>query len=63
MLLKDKLRHIKTFKSLFEQNPFELGSTKLEVVRGMPLPLTVLETVLDWQELEAREGAEAKKGA
>ena len=35
MLLQYKLRHIKNFKSLFEQNPFELGSTKLDVVRGI----------------------------
>ena len=36
-LLKDELRHIKNFKSLFKQNRFHLGSSKLEVIRHAPL--------------------------
>ena len=33
-LLKDKLRHIKIFKSL-SKNQFQSGSTKLEMVRAL----------------------------
>lgn len=36
-LIKDKLRHIKYFNSLFEQNLLASGSAKLEVVRNTPL--------------------------
>ena len=33
-MLKSKLRHIKIFKSLFEQTSIQLGSTKPKVVRN-----------------------------
>lgn len=36
-LLKDKLRHIKHFKSLFEQKSILIGNATLEVIRKAPL--------------------------
>ena len=35
--LKDTLRRVKNFKSLFKQNRFHWGSSTLEVVRHAPL--------------------------
>lgn len=35
-LLKDKLRHIKIFRSLFEQKGIQVGSARPEVVRSVP---------------------------
>lgn len=38
ILFKDKLRHIKNFKNLFEEkNLFESGGTKPEVAGSMPV--------------------------
>ena len=34
VLLKDKLSHIKNFKSLFEQKMIAMGSAKTQMVRG-----------------------------
>ena len=37
LVLKDKLRHTKDFKSLYERNQFKLGSAKPEALRTTPL--------------------------
>lgn len=36
-MLKDKLKHIKIYKSLFEHTSIQTGAVKLKVIRGAPL--------------------------
>lgn len=46
-LIKDKLKHIKHFNSLFEQNLLESGSAKPEMVRSTPLTGAGEETFIE----------------
>lgn len=55
-LLKDKLRHIKNCKSLFEQEWVPICRAKPEVSRGGDF--ANISQGKDW----SREGVEAKKG-
>lgn len=48
-VLKDKLRRIKILRIYLSTDPFELGSTKLEMVRSPPLTGA-------WRKAEAKQG-------
>lgn len=48
-VLKDKLRHTKTFKSLFEQNWFESGNIQTNRYKGALRSYTKLITFMSFE--------------